>query len=194
VPSPRTPHQRHHDDLDPNEIALISLLVRDFLATRPRFPLPANELEQDATIHWWQQQHHYDAARGASRKTFLRHVVRNRLLDIERRLQTDRRRGAFALSLDKPNGPDADAPTLGDLLVSGRDLATDVALRDAIARVEADLTPRQRALAHGLKAGESMTELSATLGVSRETAYQDRRRIAALLRKQGLDTSFPGRP
>ena len=67
------------------ELDLIRNLVLDFLSTRTESPgFEADDLIQECSFHWWRQRAEFDIERGASRSTFLRRVVRAKLLDIER--------------------------------------------------------------------------------------------------------------
>lgn len=114
--------QQPSGDFDEWELRLVRLRVKDFLETRSGADLDADDLSQEALIHWWLQRDRYSPARGASRQTFLRRVVDAKLLDVQReRMAKKRGGGDRALSLDMAIAPDSDT-TLGDT-VADRDRA-----------------------------------------------------------------------
>ena len=99
------------------EIALVRFLVDDFLSSRTAIPgFEADDLVQECLLHWWSQRQRYNETRGASKKTFMRRVVKAKLIDIERTMKAGKRGGGHhPLSLDAPLSHEpGEERTLGD--------------------------------------------------------------------------------
>jgi RNA polymerase sigma-70 factor (ECF subfamily) len=177
------------NDFEPWELDLIRNLVLDFLSTRTESPgFEADDLIQECSLHWWRQRAEFDIERGASRSTFLRRVVRAKLRDIERAWKARKRgEGQRRLSLDAPASPDdSDAPTLAEVLPARGDLGSDIAAALDRQRLTTHLSARQREIIAGVLAGLTKNELSSRLGVSRDTLYEDVKRIRQVFRDEGL--------
>lgn len=155
--------------------------------------LAEEDLLQEALLHWWRQRQRYELSKGASPATFLRRVVRSKLLDVARRDRAEKRGGGTVpLSLDAPLGSADDlspADTVRDMRggSSPDDAAQFNALRQHIADVERRLTARQRALLEALRDETPLTELSRRAGVNRSTVYADLARLRELFRSAGLE-------
>lgn len=151
---------------------------------------PVEDWVQRCQIHWSQQRDKYDAARGASFRTFLHRVIDMRLRELARELEAEKRTpDREAQTLDAPAGPTGGiAPR--DTLTSGDDPETE-ALRVELRRLLRDaaqgLSPVQQRLLAGLAKGLSMAELSRELGVPRATLYLQRDHIRARFLHAGLD-------
>lgn len=73
-----------------------------------------DDLPQECLSHWLSARRQYDPTREASRKTFMARVVGNKLRDLAREAQADKRRAAYvAVSLGAPTGEDEDASAPG---------------------------------------------------------------------------------
>lgn len=171
------------------EIALVELLVFDFLSSRTALPgFEVDDLMQECLLHWWSQRQRYKETRGASKKTFMRRVVKAKLIDIERVLKAGKRGGGqHPLSLDAPLSQEGgDDQTLGDLVPAGEtgdEVMSSVMREHLLSR----LAPGQRRLALGLEAGMSMSEISKRLDVPRTTLYDELERIRRVFRDEGLE-------
>ena len=177
------------NDFEPWELDLIRSLVLDFLSTRSESPgFEADDLVQECSFHWWRQRAEFETERGASRSTFLRRVVRAKLLDIERAWKAKKRgEGQRPLSLDTPISPDdSEAPTLAEVLPARGELGSDVAAVVDRLRLTARLSARQRRIIAGVTAGLAKGELSRHLGVSRDTLNEEMKRIRQVFRDEGL--------
>lgn len=177
------------DGLPAGEIAIVGYVVRDFLSTRSPHPdLEFDDLVQEALLHWWTQRPRYSSQRGASLATFLRRVVKAKLLDIERIIKAQKRGGGRrALSLDQSlDDEDLDADTLGEVLADSADTDGEATARIALDQALSHLSPRQRQLISGLEAGYSMSQLSRALRLPRTTLYDELNRIKQVFRDEGL--------
>lgn len=152
------------------------------------------ELVQECLFHWWQQRDQYSEDRGANRRTFMNRVLTNRLRDIRREEQAEKRHAdREALSLDAPVGAeDEDVTSLVDFLADDdvaaqpETHAQQADLAAAIDRARDRLTPRQQVLVDGLRAERTVSELSRMLGTSRSTLYDEMERIKASFEADGL--------
>jgi RNA polymerase sigma factor (sigma-70 family) len=181
------------DDLPQREVDIINHVVRDFLSTRERRPdLELEDLVQECLIHWWTQRPRYTQSRGSSMETFLRRVVTAKLLDLERRIKAQKRgQGRIPMSLDQPLAEDEpDGDTLGDTVADLADTARDATTRVALSQALSRLSPRQRQLISGLAAGDSMSQISQSLGIPRPTLYDELNRIRQIFRDEGLNQFF----
>jgi RNA polymerase sigma-70 factor (ECF subfamily) len=170
-------------------------VVRDFLASRQPFEvLTLEDLLQECLVHWWSQRRRYRQERGASRATFMRRVLRAKLLDIERGERAAKRGGhAAPLSLDAVPGPAEDGLTLAELLPdddptgSPEQAAERLALRAHLECALPLLSGRQRRLVEALGSGRSMSEIGRLLRVPRSTLYDELERIKRVFRDEGLE-------
>jgi DNA-directed RNA polymerase specialized sigma24 family protein len=147
-------------------------------------------LVQECLTAWWLKRDQYDPARGANRRTFMNRVCESRLLDIARRDRAQRRGGGRrTVSLDVPVTADGDP--LIHLLADGSPTpqqeveSSDLASR--LANLRERLSGRQRAVFDGLSREQPIAGLARDLDVSRDTLYEDIRRIRGLCRDAGLD-------
>ena len=99
----RTPrHTPTTDTAFGDDVAVIRREVRDFLFREPQWKLEFDDLVQECAAHWFERSVLYDPARGASRGTFLRSVVRHYLADVKKAQKARQRRAErAALSLDQ---------------------------------------------------------------------------------------------
>jgi len=159
--------------------------VRQAIAER-RFRFDdEDELTNSCVLHWMEVRSAYNPERGAKPKTYLNIVTRNYLIDLHRRRSLRERRN---VRLDTPIGDDD--LTLGDLIADDA-----LAPEAAAARHEMEARTRQalsllegRALevALGLMEGKNVTDLSNTLGISRQACYRAVDRIGNVFRDQHL--------
>jgi len=137
------------------EIAIVVKLVREFqLRWRALALEPTEDLLQDCLIHWLAVRRDTDPARRITRNAFMARVVRNKLMDMVRERESEKRRVNYdAVSLDDPASYKDDGEVSFDRLdetfeqrQSGEDDIVEqevrVDLLDAIRR----LTPLQQRL------------------------------------------------
>ena len=185
-PAPTPP-----DDFEAWEIETARAVVRAFVAARGSFAsLDFDDLVQECLLHWWQQRSRYAEEHGASRQTYMNRVLTNRLRDLRREEQAEKRRADYKpLSLDAPFGDDGD--TLADFF---RDAGSDPAaeaehadLVDRLARIRGRLLPRQRAVFDAWASDIPKARIARGLDISRDTVHEDIRRIRQVCRDEGLE-------
>ncbi len=153
------------------------------------------DLCQECLVHWVAVRDQFDPGREVSPRAFMAQVVRNKLSDLLREHESDRRKVNFvAASLDAPIGDEADGATLLDALAQapqqggwqvrerfGTDARID--LEAALAR----LTPVQQRLCRLLgEEGLTVQEASRLLGLPRPTLYDALKRIRKVFAELGL--------
>ena len=153
------------------------------------------DLCQECLAHWVAVRDQFDPGREVSPRAFMAQVVRNKLSDLLREHESDRRKVNFvAASLDAPIGDEADGATLLDALAEapqegewqvrerfGTDARID--LEAALAR----LTPVQQRLCRLLgEEGLTVQEASRLLGLPRATLYDALKRIRKVFAELGL--------
>ncbi len=159
--------------------------MRHAVARRLVPPDEADDLTQACLMHWLEVRGRYDPARGANPETYLKRVTRNYLIDFGRRYWL-RRRGLLRLDASYGAGAGLRA-TLRDPTPDPSEvvIADDrsVRVREAID----SLGRRERAVARGLAKGQSVSELSRALGLSRPSLYRVMARIREVLRERHVD-------
>ncbi len=178
------------EDLPKREVDIVGHVVRDFLSTRSSHPdLEMEDLVQECLFHWWTQKPRYVPTRGASIETFLRRVVKSKLVDLERAVKAQKRGGGRrAESLDQPlNEDEPDGGTLADTFADSGNTARDATDRVSLTVALSRLSPRQIKIIAGLAEEYPMIQISQKLGVPKATLYDDLKRIRKIFRDEGLD-------
>ena len=188
VSSSPTPLRGDSEDWEERRIQQV---VDAFVHQHPPIPTyDTEDLYQEGRLAWHRARETYRPDRGASLSTYFGSVVENRLRDLAREARAGRRwspRGA--LSLDASIGDDGDP--LADFL---QDDAPDPAveaergeLLERIARVRRHLPRRQRDVLDALAEDRPRAGIARDLGISRDTLYEDIRRIQDACRDAGLE-------
>lgn len=179
------------DDSDDWEDRRIQQVVDVFVSQHPPIPTyDTEDLYQEGREAWLRAKSTYRTDRGASLSTYIGHIVENWLRDIARKARA-LRRSSFpgALSLDAPAGDEGDA--LADLLRDEAPGPADEAERaefsERLAEVRRLLSPRQRDVLDALKGHRPKARIARDLGISRDTLYEERRRIQDACRDAGLE-------
>ncbi len=188
VSSSPTPLRGDSEDPDDRRIRQV---VDAYL--RQHAPIPghdADDLYQEGRSTWLRAKHTYCADRGASLATYIGTVVENRLRDLARAARAARRWSpGSVLSLDAPIGEDGDP--LADLLRDDTPTPDVEAERheiaERLARVRSRLPRRQRDLFDALGEDRPRAGIAHDLGISRDTLYEDIRRIQDACRDAGLE-------
>lgn len=177
------------------EIAVTKKLVGEF---RRRFRSLAREefddLMQDCLAHWIVVRRKLQCDPAAPPVAYMAQVVRNKLTDLIREQEADKRAGEQdALSLDAPIDGSDDGVTLAELLADNEippDEAGAIDPRHAridIGRAMARLTPVQRRLCQMLgEEGLSVKEAAERLRIPRGTLYEEIKRIRKVFADHGL--------
>jgi RNA polymerase sigma factor (sigma-70 family) len=179
-----------NDGLPQREVEIVKHVVQDFLSTREHHPdLELGDLVQEALFHWWAQRPRYTQSRGASIETFLRRVVKAKLLDLERGIKAQKRgQGHGPASLDQPLAEDEpEGDTLGDTIADSADTEGTALYRVSLATALARLSPQQKQLMAGLAEGYPMSQIGQRLGVPRATLYDQLNRVRQIFWEEGLD-------
>jgi len=177
------------------EIAIVKRLVKESREEWPCLKMEEpDDLYQECFAHWLSKTDQYDATCGASRQTFMGRVIRNRLTDLVRKREADKRKVDYiAVSLDEPLTDDEDSPTLHERIdESGAggvspDPSPGIGLKIDLSKALKKLTPHQKRLCH-LLGEKSLTvkEASEYLKTPRSTVYDELKRIGKLFEKEGL--------
>lgn len=154
-----------------------------------------DDLLQECLIHWFSAKDDYDPSREATQKTFMGRIIRNKLIDLVREREADKRKIAhLTVSLDEPIGNDEDAQTLMDKIDEGAiaDAPTDpfweIQLKIDLSKVLKKLAPHQKKLCRLIgKKGLSVKEASEYLKTPRSTVYDELKRIRTIFMKEGLE-------
>lgn len=150
------------------------------------------DLLQECLIHWLFAKDKYDPACDASRQTFMARVLKNKVLDIIKDHERDKRKvQQNSVSLFQPICEAEDASTLLEILGDDESFAerlnVNVELQIDLAKAVEKLTPRQRELCALLSETDSnITEISERLGVRRKQVYKEIDRIRAIFEDEGL--------
>lgn len=173
------------------EIAVAKNLVNEFRDTQPCLQRESFEdLLQKCLVHWFFVKNGYEPTRGASPQTFMGRVIRNKLTDLVREHQADKRKlNHLAISLDEPMGNDEDSHTLEDTIADTHPPPIlQVELKIDLSNVLQRLDPHKRQLCNLIgKKGFGIKEASDQLGMPRSTIYDEIKRIRAIFLKEGLE-------
>jgi RNA polymerase sigma-70 factor (ECF subfamily) len=188
-------NQRYQGLFQDWEIAIAKRLINEF---RGKWTCLRNEgfddLLQECLIHWYLRKDRHNPKREASIKTYMGRIVRNKLTDLVRERESDKRKlSHMAHSLDEPIR-DRDSRTLIDKIEedANQDISTDpsssinvsVDLRKAMEK----LGPRQKELCRLLgPEGLTVKEASEYLKTPRSTVYDELKRIRGIFMKEGLE-------
>ena len=178
------------------EVAVVCKLVKEF--QRQWTCLAREEVDdllQECLSHWVFVKARYDPSREASLKTFMGRIIRNKITDLVRERESDKRKiGHLATSLDAPLSDEAEASTLLDKIdehagSDSPDLSfLAIQLKIDMATALTTLTARQQTLCQLLgEQGMNIQEASTALGIPRGTLYDELNCIKALFITAGLD-------
>lgn len=179
------------------EIAVTKKLIGEFRRrSRSLYREEFDDLLQECLMHWLEVRQQLVPDPGGPPIAYMARVVRNKLIDLARERETDKRRGdQETVSLDDTVGDSEEAPTYADLVDAeqGRDLGGQESFDPADIRIDVTevmrrLTPEQRRLCDLLGAeGLSIKEASEKLRIPRATLYEEIKRIRTIFAQHGLD-------
>jgi len=176
------------------EIAIVEKLVRDFREKWSCLKMEEpNDLYQECFTHWFFKRDQYDDGGRASRQTFMGKVIRNKLTDLVRERESDKRKVAYyAVSLDESLGDEEDSPTLleridesGAACVSP-DFSLQIGLKVDLSNAQKKLTPSLKKLCDLILKEFTVSEISKCLDTPRSTVCDEMKRIGDLFKKEGL--------
>jgi len=173
------------------EIAVAKNLVNEFRQMRPCLQREESEdLIQECLTHWFFVRTGYDSGREASKQTYMGRVLRNKLTDIVREQEADKRKiSHLAVSLDGPLGDHDDSDALEDSIADRRPAPyLQIELKIDLSKVLQKLSGKQQKLCHLLgPSGFSIKEASEYLNTPRTTIYDEIERIRKIFVKEGLE-------
>ncbi len=179
------------------EIAIAKKLVSNFRSTSKTLAREEfDDLLQECLFHWHQVRDDVDPERETSRRASMARVIRNKLTDLEREGESDKRKMTYvSLSLDAPVGETEDAPTLIEMIDPHATTDTpseseplQLQMKIDIARMLKRLTSRQRKLCHLLREqGLNVKEAAQQMKLPRATVYDELKRIKAVFKREGLE-------
>lgn len=178
------------------EIAVVKKLVNEF--QRKWKCLKQEDFEdllQECLTHWLFARDNYDPTREASQKTYMGKAVRNKLTDLVREKEADKRKIAhLTISLDEPLGNDEDAPSLIEKIDENTisdepaNPFMELQLKIDLSKALQKLTPKQKKLCHLLgEGGLTIKQVSEYLKTPRSTLYDEIKRIRKIFMKDGLE-------
>jgi RNA polymerase sigma factor (sigma-70 family) len=189
VGSSLIPPPQPNEGFEPWETKIAQDVVRAYLDAGFGSPVrDADDILQEALLHWWLQRDRYREERQASRRTFMRRVLNAKLVDLAREAKAAKRGGGHITdSLDREvDEVRVDGSVLGDLIPDNVDVEAEGSLRVDLERGVALLTERQRLIVRTLGAGYRISEVSRRSGLSRDSLHEELRRIRRTFRDAGL--------
>jgi len=167
------------------EIVLARQLVSQFQAEYPWLRCPEHDdLLQECLIHWHSNRHRFQESRRTSIKTYMTHVLKNKLRGIIRRVLTDKRKTIdLAISLETPINEEG--ATLADVIPS------DKTYSDITARLDLDLamnelSPLQQRICELLSEEYPEEEIADILGKPRRSIRDEIKRIGRVFSQRRL--------
>jgi RNA polymerase sigma-70 factor (ECF subfamily) len=155
------------------------------------------DLMQECLTHWFFKRDKYKPTRRASKQTFMAEVLRRKLMDLVKERKALIRRAAYeAVSLDAPiNEGDPDRTFLrliddATAEAASGDAIVLIPFRMRLAKAWPRLSERERALCRLRMDGLTMSEAREALGISKDTAYEMRKRIQNVFEKEKLRGFF----
>lgn len=184
---------KYEDRFNDSEFDTIERKVKVYIKKGYFAQRDREDLIQECCMHWFSRRGQYQAGK-ASLNTFMERVLDNKLCDLAKREQTDKRKvNRSALSLDEElqHGDEADNRTRADKVTRDpwkgpRDAFSQADRALAVAEVLKKLTPAQRELCRLFMEGCSVSEASVLLSRPRSTIYDEISRIRELFEKAGL--------
>lgn len=140
--------------------------------------------------HWYFVRSRYDDAKSAAKKTFMRRVFENKILDLLKLRVNEKRKALYqSVSLDELTEGLDEETYIDELAVEDQNF--EEVLRSDIGRVlkraMAKLSGRQRELCRLIKVeGLNMTQASEKMNIPRGTLFEEVLRIRDVFRNEGL--------
>ena len=179
------------------EIAVTKKLIGEFRRrSRSLYREEFEDLMQECLLHWLEVRRQAVPNPGGPPIAYMARVVRNKLIDLAREREADKRRGdQETVSLNDTLGDSEDAPTYADLVDAeqgldlGRQESFDPAdIRIDVTEIMSQLTPEQQRLCELLGVqGLSIKEAAEKLRIPRATLYEEIKRIRKTFSLHGLD-------
>jgi RNA polymerase sigma-70 factor (ECF subfamily) len=177
------------------EISIAKKLVKEFqekwtCLKREGF----DDLLQECLAHWYFSRDGYCSGGEASQQTFMGRIVRNKLTDLVRDREADKRKVTrLTISLDAPSEDGEHLQTLIEKIDSEKALDTplnpflEINLQIDLKKAFQKLNLQQKKLCHLLGQDElTVQEASKNINTPRSTVYDELERIRKIFLKEGL--------
>ncbi|MFH1552711.1 MAG: sigma-70 family RNA polymerase sigma factor [Candidatus Omnitrophota bacterium] len=149
------------------------------------------DLLQECLIHWFFMKDQFRAESGASERTFLNRITRNKIADLIRRRDANKRKVLYvSKSLDEMDGDGESINTKEKILMVEEQIVSKVSaanLPEAMSKVTAGLSFRQKQICRYLSEGMSQVKVGEIMKIPRATLQDEIKRIREVFRKAGLE-------
>ena len=167
-------------------------LVRDFQRGQDGLAQEAFEDHlQECLLHWFFKKDKFDPAREVSLKTFMKSVVRNKLLNILAEKKAKKRTVQMKSISLNDFLEEGETPTMEKFFgVESQTLRmmADQELSSALQKAFCKMSPRQKELCRLLgEEGLNVSEASKRMSIPRTTLNEEIKRIREVFRKEGLE-------
>lgn len=140
--------------------------------------------------HWYFTRDQYDPSRPAACKTFMSRVIENKLMDIIKERESQKRKGYYqSVSLEELTANFDGDDYSEDLAVEDENLASAIKsdVSEILLRAYKKLSRRQREICRLIQIeGLNLKQTSERLKIPRTTLYDDIFRIRDVFREEGL--------
>ena len=149
------------------------------------------DLLQECLIHWFFIKDQYRPEAGASERTFLNRIMRNKIADLTRRRFSNKRKVFYMSESLDAMGDDEESISAKEkiLMVEEQTVSkiTAADLPDAMLRATSNLSFRQKQICRYLSEGMSQVKVGETMKIPRTTLQEEVKRIREVFRKEGLE-------
>ncbi len=150
-----------------------------------------DDLLQECLIHWYFVKDQHRPESGASERTFLNRIMKNKIADLIRRRDANKRKVFYMSESLDAMGEDEESISAKEkiLMVEEQVVSklTAADLPDAMARATAGLSFRQKQICRYLSEGMSQVKVGEKMGIPRTTLQEEVKRIREAFRKEGLE-------
>jgi len=176
------------------EIAIAKKLVTNHIQNWKCLRLVDYEdIMWECLSHWHMVKGTYSGEKNASRQTYMGRILRNKLQDIIRRQNTDKRKiWHQTVPLEEEIEDDENSPTLLSQLDAElaketyRDSCTSLDLHIGFEVAKRDLNSKQQHICDLLQNDHSISHISKILATPRSTIYDEIERIRKIFESAGL--------
>lgn len=149
------------------------------------------DLLQECLIHWFFMKDRYRPESNASERTFLNRVTRNKIADLIRRRETNKRKVLYvSKSIDGMGGDEQSINTKEKLLMVEEQIMSKISaanLPEAMAKATAGLSFRQKQICRYLSEGMTQVKVGEVMKISRGVLRNEIKYIREAFRKVGLE-------
>lgn len=149
------------------------------------------DLLQECLIHWFFAKDQHRTEAGACERTFLNRIMKNKIADLIRRREANKRKVLYVSESFDAMDDDEELVSAKEriLMVEEQTISkiTAADLPDAMARATAGLSFRQKQLCRYLSEGMSLVKAGEKMGIPRTTLQEEVKRIREAFRKEGLE-------